>query len=294
MGQGRGIRSWYTTRWQVGYVYEVNGERLFSNCKSLMNERGGVHGSPWDCDRACPPKSRVTAYFDPPDPKRAVLRRGARASDFLIPALVSVFLPLGLWLTTNGVIWIREFGVPLVAAGLPVIEFDGRVGVSLSRADPVAVGFASSSLVLVGGTMANGTVMGRLPDGVLIGMAVVVLLAAGAGIASARWTRSFRRRPAALLTFDRRAGTVQIPEGEDRDQPLLLEMAEVIDFRVERREVGEPAGDTETIYFVTMYAVAKDGRTLSHVVRRFSRESYALSLSQWCRERLLEAIEARS
>jgi hypothetical protein len=282
----RNITGWFTTRWQVGYVYDANGERIFSTRKSLVNERGGVFGSPWECAQACRPKSRVTAYFDPTDPTRAVLRRGARASDFLMPALVSVFLPLGSWFITKGVMWIRESGVPLIAAGLPVIDFDGRVGVSLSGADPVAAGFALSALVLVGGTMANGTVTGRLPDGVLIGLAVAVLLAAGAGIATARWTRSFRLRPAAALWFDRRAGTVQIPGGKDRHQPLLLQLAEVIDFRVEHRKVRERDGDTETRYVVSLEAVGTDGRTHCHELRRFCFESSAASLAQWCRERL--------
>ncbi len=304
-----------TSEWQVGYVYEVGGNRLFSTQKALVYDRAGGYGSPFDAKRAFPPKSRITAFVDPTDQTRVVLRRGGRAVDFLVPALVSMLVPIGLCLVTLGVSSIRRLEFPFVAADLEVIDSNDRISVSLSRANPVIVGFAVSALVLAGGTMVNGAVTGQLPGAVLFGLAAVVALAAGAGVAASHCTRLIRRGPAAMLTFDRAAGTVQLPMGGDRrgwpllrkvgsvtgrllgvvnhqSRPLVLQRNQITEVRVVRREVQEADDTSQIVYLVTLNWMGKDGSPQSFVVHEFPREWYAESLAQWCRERLLELAAA--
>ena len=288
----RGSKGRTTYKWSVRYTYHVNGQPYTSDRKAFGMENNAGHGSAHANAAAFPVGSLVKAYYDPADPSRAVLRRGAGWRDFFPAGLVSGIVPLGAWLLAHGVRTAIEAGRPLIAAGLPVLDFGDRVCVSLSSASPFASGFLSAAAALIGGTIANGEVTGKLPDIVLIGQGMVLLLASGLGVAAGMWAASLRLRPAAMMTFDRRAGTLTLPKGEGRREPLTLRCAEVEDFDTESYEMKTSKGAKYMMYRVVAAAIGDTGLTVRHKVKAFNKEAQAESLAQWSRERLLEGAAA--
>lgn len=288
----RGSKGRTTYRWSVRYTFHVNGQPYSSSRKAFGMSDNTGHGSAHADASAYPAGSLVKAYYDPADPSRSVLRRGAGWHDFFPAGLAGGIIPLGAWLIAHGVRAARESGRPLIAARLPVLDFGDRVCVSLSSASPFASGFLAAAAAMIGGTIANGEVTGKLPDMVLIGQGMVVVLSAGLGVAAAMWASSLRLRPAVMMTFDRRAGTLTLPKGEGRHQPLTLRCAEVEDFDTESYEMKTSKGAKYTMYRVVAAAIGDTGLTVRHKVKAFNNEAQAESLAQWSRERLLEAAAA--
>ena len=87
---------------------------------------------------------------------------------------------------------------------------------------------------------------------------------------------------------------LELPKSEGRKEPVTLKCAEVEGFEIDTYVVKGSKGAKHTYYRVNADAVSSNGSTVRYPLRSFGLMSEAESLTQWCRERLLEAIAARS
>lgn len=283
--QHRGNRT-KSNELKLEYRYEVGGKQ-YTNDRYRYGMANTSDNWAERYKRDHPPGSPVPVYYNPYDPKDAVLATGIEGEDLMMALFLTPFtcVMLGLW----WVCWstFRSSRADLVAGGLPVEDHGGQVVIRVPGISPLAVamavlGFAAFIMIFVLG-LTSGM---RPPMWLALSVWGLLLIAAGIGYAMAA---APRRQGKFKLTIDRMRDRLILPANFGRPDHVELPFDDISGISV-YNPVRVRAKESDSKQHVVVHARNQIGSTDNHTVAEFYEPAPAESLADFLRTELARKL----
>jgi hypothetical protein len=208
----------------IAYHYNVGG-RDFEGSKLRFAIAASGFDSATAAVSAHPAGSAATVYYDPADPRQAVLSPGVEGSDLFIPLFLTAFnmVMLGLWIVLGG--WLREHFFRPAAGGVKIIADGMTTRIRLPQLPAVMWGLGTtgglgfiSMFAVAFGTNMNPSI----PLVLCIAVAIY-----SAGLLVYLWQRQKIDSGIDDLIIDEPARTLELPLTFGRKERMTVNIAAI-------------------------------------------------------------------
>jgi hypothetical protein len=265
----------------VKYRFQVGGQS-FTASRLRYGQNASDYNSAASMVTAHPEGSTVQVFYNPADPRDALLSPGLYGSDFLILLFLTPFnaIMFGLWMGTAG--WLRERLFRPVAGGVKIISDRLSTRIRLPRFGPLGWG-----LVTVGGLgfvsiFAVGLPT-RMNPSIPLALAVIaVVYLAGAGVYLWQWLKISSGIDD--LVINQAARTLDLPLTFNRKQRLRVRIDDIESLSVEKEVHTTSKGGVSYTYAPTLCLRGADPGTQK--LADWSDKVKADDFAEWLRKSL--------
>ena len=275
-----------STQFEVRYKFSVAG-REFVGDKRRYNEMGSNLGAAEKAAKEFPVGRKTTAYYNPRDPRDAVLSPGILAEDLFFALFLTPFnlIMLGGWAFAWSYFRGGRIGSPV--AGLKVIDQGSDVTVRMPEISAIivaAVALGAAAFVMIFVVAFSG--LFNSLQAILIIWTIIFGLT---GVAYAKAAGPVWRG-AKDLRIDFLARNLSLPQTFGRSEPVEVALEKVTGVAVEHHRLSSKLRSSSSPNAVTLYYRNESGSTDAARLVEFNNKVRAEAFADWLREKLAKKV----